>query len=166
MRLKHIAAAALVVLAGCGKEVAEAIALDPASDTVCALDGMVLKDYPGPKAQVHYTEGAPDFFCDLAELFASFLAPEQQRRVSGLFVQDMGKASWDEPQGHWIDAKSAIYVIGSSKTGSMGQAYGTFANSHDAEAFAYKEGGRVLRFDQIKLDMLKPSVHAADNKMS
>lgn len=166
MKLKHIAAAALIILAGCGKEVAQAIALEPDMDTVCALDGMVLKDYPGPKAQVHYAEGRPDFFCDLTELFATLLAPEQQRPVSAMFVQDMGKASWDKPEGHWIDAKTAFYVVGSKKAGSMGPAYGAFASSQDAMAFAQKEGGRVLRFDQITLDMLDHPARKNDNKMS
>jgi copper chaperone NosL len=165
MRLKHIAVAALIVLTGCAKEVIQSIASEPGVDTVCALDGMVLKDYPGPKAQVHYAEGRPDFFCDLSELFATLFAPEQQRPLAALFVQDMGNTSWEKPEAHWIDAKTAFYVIGSKKTGSMGPAYGAFANSQDAEAFAHKEGGRILRFEQITRDMLDHPAHGPDDKM-
>lgn len=160
MKLKHIAAAMLVVLAGCAKEVAQTAAMEPGSDTACALDGMVLKDYPGPKAQIHYKEGAPEFFCDLMELFATLHSPEQKRPVAGLFVQDMGKASWEKPEGHWIDARVALYVVGSRKAGSMGPTYGSFATQQDADAFAQKEGGKVLKFEQITREMVdQPTSH-------
>ena len=71
-----------------------------------------------------------------------------------VFVQDMGKSDWEHPRGNWIDAKSAIYVVGSRKHGSMGPTFGAFSNVQDAEAFVTKEGGKVLRFDQITIDMV------------
>jgi copper chaperone NosL len=148
------AIAALVLVGACSRAVPPAVASEPTAETVCALDGMVLNDFPGPKAQIHYAEGAPDFFCDLIELFAAVLAPEQKRAVTGLFVQDMGKAEWDHPSGNWIDAKKAVYVVGSRKQGSMGTTFGSFAGFADAETFAKREGGKVLRFDQITTGML------------
>ncbi|HYD60120.1 MAG TPA: nitrous oxide reductase accessory protein NosL [Noviherbaspirillum sp.] len=144
----------VAVLAACGKEAAQVAAVEPDQGTACALDGMVLKDYPGPKAQIHYKEGASEFFCDLLELFGMLLAPEQKRPVAGVFVQDMGKTDWAQPSGQWIDAKSAYYVVGSKKTGSMGKTFGSFGTLPDAEAFAAKEGGAVKRFEQITLDMV------------
>lgn len=161
-----VAVAMLVLLTACGKEAAKAVALEPGNDTACALDGMVLNDYPGPKAQIHYAEGAPEFFCDLTELFAMVLSPEQKRPMAGMFVQDMGKADWAQPRGHWIDARSAFYVVGSRKPGSMGPTFGSFSAMEDAEAFVKKEGGKVLRFEQITPDMLSLRTGAAnDNSM-
>lgn len=159
--------AAVFLLAACGKEVAQVVALEPGKDTACALDGMVLVDYPGPKAQMHFAEGAPEFFCDVTELFAMVLAPEQRRPVKAMFVQDMGKADWAQPQGHWIDAKAAYYVVGSKKHGSMGETFGTFAAEQDAQAFAQKEGGAVKRFEQITLEMVDKNTGSAshDSKM-
>lgn len=152
---KRIAAVALLVLiSACSKEVATALPQEINSDTACSLDGMVLADYPGPKAQVLYAEGAPDFFCDLMELFGTLLAPEQKRQVAGMFVQDMGQAAWEHPSGHWIDAKTALYVVDSKKTGSMGPTFGSFATMQDAESFAEKEGGKIVRFDQITPEMV------------
>ncbi|HYD95882.1 MAG TPA: nitrous oxide reductase accessory protein NosL [Noviherbaspirillum sp.] len=165
MKLRHGAAVLLFVLAGCGKEIAQVAAIEPGAGTACALDGMVLKDYPGPKAQIHYKEGAPEFFCDLMELFTTLLDPEQKRPVAGLFVQDMGKTSWEKPEGQWIDAKAALYVVGSKKPGSMGPTYGSFASAQDAEAFAQKEGGKVLRFEQITREMHNQPGSAHDSKM-
>lgn len=168
MNVKHRKLAAglalLAALAACGKAVQQALPLEPGSDTACSLDGMVLKDYPGPKAQIHYKEGAPEFFCDLMELFGSLLAPEQKRPVAGVFVQDMGKTAWEHPEGNWIDAKMAIYVVGSKKAGSMGPTFGSFSNMQDAEAFVKKEGGKIVRFDQVTLDMVNVQTGAAHDK--
>lgn len=146
--------AALLLLGACSNAVPQAVALEPAADTACALDGMILKDYPGPKAQIQYAEGKPDFFCDLMELFTVVLLPEQKRRIAGMFVQDMGKADWDHPEGHWIAAKSAFYVVGGKKRGSMGPTFGSFSSEQDAAAFAKKEGGKVMPFEQIKPEMV------------
>jgi copper chaperone NosL len=153
--------ASMVLLAACSQAVKQAVAQEPDAGTACALDGMVLKDFPGPKAQIQYMEGKPDFFCDLMELFAVVQAPEQKRRVAGLFVQDMAKADWAHPQGHWIAAKSALYVVGSRKSGSMGATFASFSNAQDAAAFAKTEGGRVVPFDQITPAMLKSGSGAA-----
>lgn len=145
----------LALLPACNRAAQQvAVAQEPGSDTACVLDGMVLKDYPGPKGQIHYAEGPPEFYCDLIELFAELLAPEQKRQTAGVFVQDIGKTDWDHPSGNWIDAKTAVYVTGSGKRGSMGPTFGSFSSPQDAEKFAQKEGGRVLRFDQITPEMV------------
>lgn len=149
--------AAILLLAACSPAIQQALAQEPSADTACALDGMVLQDFPGPKAQIQYGEGKPDFYCDLMELFAVVLAPEQKRAVAGLFVQDMGKADWEHPQGHWIAAKSASYVVGSRKSGSMGPTLASFSTAQEATAFAKAEGGKVLPFEQITAAMLTPS---------
>jgi copper chaperone NosL len=150
-----------LLLGACSRTVLPTTALEPADDTACALDGMLLKDFPGPKAQILYAEGKPDFFCDLMDLFATVLAPEQKRHVAAMFVQDMGKTDWDHPQGNWIDAKTALYVVGSKKAGSMGPTFGSFSDRQDAEAFMNKEGGRIVRFDEITPGLVRVSMHAA-----
>ncbi|WP_296446442.1 nitrous oxide reductase accessory protein NosL, partial [Rhodoferax sp. UBA5149] len=70
--------------------------------TTCDLDGMLLADYPGPKAQIHYAgQEAPIFFCDTVEMFHTLLAPEQVKAIRAVYVQDMGKADWEQPRGNW-----------------------------------------------------------------
>jgi copper chaperone NosL len=161
-RLSHAAIALAIacafgagaMLSGCSHSEAAALhAIEPAAETPCSLDGMTLADYPGPKAQILYERGDPDFFCDTVEMFSIFLKPEQQRAVRAVFVQDMGQADWAHPAGHWINAKSAFYVAGSSARGSMGPTIASFAREQDASAFAAREGGAVLRFEQVKPDM-------------
>lgn len=150
--------ALLTLLPACNRAAQQAVvAREPGSDTACVLDGMLLKDFPGPKGQIHYAEGAPDFYCDLYELFNALLAPEQKRSPAAVFVQDMGKTEWDHPNANWIDAKTAIYVTGSRKRGSMGPTLGSFSSLQEAEKFSQKEGGRTLRFDQITPEMVNLS---------
>lgn len=152
-----LAALAATALTGCGQSATStAVApLEISHGTSCALDGMLLADYPGPKAQIHYAgQAEPDFFCDTMEMFHIHLNPEQVKSVRGLFVQDMGRADWDEPRGHWIDAKNAYYVHGSKRRGSMGPTIASFAQEADAAKFVAEHGGKVYRFADITPDMV------------
>ncbi|HEX2492531.1 MAG TPA: nitrous oxide reductase accessory protein NosL [Steroidobacter sp.] len=143
------------LLAACGQaEKTKTAPVKIGSDAYCSLDGMLLHDYPGPKAQLHYTQGQPDVFCDTVEMFAVYLRPEEQKRVTALYVQDMGKTDWDHPLDHWIDARSAFYVSGSKRLGSMGPTLASFARETDARTFAAAEGGDVLRFADLTPDMV------------
>lgn len=145
---------AVIGLAACGQAEQKTVApLEISRDSHCSLDGMLLGDYPGPKAQIHYTQGQPEFFCDTVEMFSVMLQPEQQKKVLAVYVQDMGKASWESPAGNWIDARQAFYVVGSKKRGSMGPTFVSFAEEAAARVFAEKEGGKVLRFAEVKPDM-------------
>ncbi|NMM76043.1 nitrous oxide reductase accessory protein NosL [Acidovorax sp. SRB_14] len=139
-------------------QTSQAVSLAPVEidrATSCELDGMLLADYPGPKAQVHYAgQAQPSFFCDTVELFSTLLAGEQVRHASAIYVQDMGQADWEHPSGHWTDAKAAVYVLGSKRHGSMGPTIASFAQEADAKRFAAEYGGKLLRFADITPDMV------------
>ena len=156
LRQLMLATLAATALTGC-EQSATSTAVAPVEinhGTSCTLDGMLLADYPGPKAQIHYAgQAEPDFFCDTVEMFHMVLNPEQVKAVRGLYVQDMGRANWDEPRGHWIDAKTAYYVPGSKRHGSMGPTIASFALQKDAAKFAAEYGGKVYRFSDITPDM-------------
>lgn len=158
MRMAVAGALGVLLLGGCADKDAQKKSYDPVeitAETSCELDGMTLADYPGPKAQIHYADqDKPAFFCDTIELFSMLLANEQVRPTRAIFVQDMGQADWDSPKGHWISAKTAFYVVGSSRQGSMGKTLASFAQKADAEKFAKEFGGQVYSFDQIKPDMV------------
>lgn len=149
-------AAPVVPLLGCGKSdgpaAVAAVEIDPA--TSCDLDGMLLADYPGPKAQIHYADtAAPVFFCDTVEMFAALLRPEQVRAVRAVFVQDMGRTDWDKPRAQWFDARTGVYVVGSRRHGSMGPTIASFSIEADARKFAAEYGGKVLRYADVKPEM-------------
>jgi len=171
MRFKRTAvvAAALLLLAACGEAARRLAAAEPADDAVCALDGMSLKDYPGPKAQIVFKDGHIDYFCSLAELFELLFREDGRHGIGASYVQDMGKADWGKPRGHWIDAHNAFYVIDSRAQGAMGPAIAAFASKDDAQAFAAREGGRVLEYPQLRPDVLRlgttPAHEAHDDSM-
>lgn len=148
----------LGALSGCGERSGEATSLAPREiepGTSCELDGMILADYPGPKAQIHYAgASAPVWMCDTVEMFNTLLRPEQVRAVAAVYVQDMGLADWDQPRGHWIDAKTGVYVVGGKRQGSMGPTIGSFAREEDAKTFIAEWGGEMLRFDQVQPEMV------------
>ena len=143
----------VAVLAACSKPAAPVAPQEITAGTSCSLDGMNLADFPGPKGQIHYATGKPDFFCDTVEMFSIYLQPEQKKRITGIFTQDMGKSDWQKPQGQWIDARLAYFVVGSRKNGSMGPTMASFARLQDADNFARQFGGKVLRFDQVTPEM-------------
>nr|WP_295130652.1 nitrous oxide reductase accessory protein NosL [uncultured Roseateles sp.] len=169
LRTAVLCAVVALGLGACGRsDDAKAVAAaEIDAHSTCELDGMLLADYPGPKAQIHYAgQAAPSFFCDTVELLNTLLAPEQVRAIKAVYVQDMGSADWDQPRGFWIDAKSAIYVLDSSRQGSMGPTIASFAKEADAKAFAAKWGGKPLRFAEITRDMVDLSGGALhDGKM-
>jgi copper chaperone NosL len=143
----------LALLGACSHTAPTAVAQEPGADTACVLDGMLLQDFPGPKGQIVYAEGKPDFFCDLMELFTTLRTPEQKRAVAGAYVQDMGKTDWAHPKGNWIPAKTAFFVIGSKLHGSMGPTLGAFSSAEDANKFIQQNGGKQLRFEQVTPEM-------------
>lgn len=155
-----------LLLTACGEPAKSALPREIAADTACALDGMALVDFPGPKAQIHYDQGEPDFFCDTREMFSIVLRPEQKKRIVAIYTQDMGKADWNSPKGQWIDARSAFYVMGSPRRGSMGPTVPSFAQEADAQKFAAQYGGKVLPFAGVTIDMVDLSGGAGrDEKM-
>jgi len=155
-RMNKITIAVLVLLglSACDQKETALEPLTLKQGASCSLDGMLLMDYPGPKAQIHYDMGEPDFFCDTMEMFSIYLRPEQQKRIRAIYTHDMGKASWEAPREEWIDAKKAFYVLGSKKMGGMGPTLASFAKQEDAQAFAKTNGGKVLRFDEVNIDMV------------
>ena len=148
-----LALAALAPLAACSEQRAGSASVAPVEitrSTSCELDGMLLMDYPGPKGQIHYADSPrPYFYCDTVETLNVLLLPEQVRKVTAVYVQDMGKADWDNPKGAWIDARNALYVQGSKRKGSMGPTFATFSEEADAQAFIQQYGGKLLRMSEI-----------------
>ncbi|MCK7501550.1 MAG: nitrous oxide reductase accessory protein NosL [Comamonadaceae bacterium] len=143
-------------LAGCGRDADADAALapqEPQAQTGCELDGMLLAGYPGPKGQLRYKGRAGTvWFCDATELLSTLIAPEQVRPVAAAWVQDMARADWERPVGHWIDARSATFVVGGRRHGSMGPTSAGFASAADAQGFAARNGGRVFAFADIRAE--------------
>lgn len=148
----------LLTLGGCSRQDDAAEQVQPreiSAAVSCSLDGMLLADYPGPKGQIIYKgDREVHWFCDSVELLSTLLKPEQVRPLLAAHVQDMALADWDKPVGHWIDARRAVYVLGSKRSGSMGPTAASFADEDAAKRFALQWGGRVLRYAELQADMV------------
>lgn len=154
-----LAAFGALGLVGCSRDGADAgpaTAVDFGPNDSCALDGMLLHEYPGPKGQLLVSgQPQPVWYCDTLELLNVLLEPEQVRRLRGAWVQDMARADWERPRGHWIDARQAHYVLDSSRQGAMGDTAASFADAAAAGAFQSRYGGRVLVFTDIGPGMIE-----------
>lgn len=123
----------------------------------CHVCGMVIGEFPGPKGQVLETHsGAVRKFCSTRDLLTWWLQPEHKALQAQLYVHDMGQSTWATPEdGHLVDARTALYVIGSDAQGAMGPTLASFAQRAAADAFAASRGGQVYTFDQLDLPTLQ-----------
>ncbi|XKU40582.1 nitrous oxide reductase accessory protein NosL [Pseudomonas [fluorescens] ATCC 17400] len=148
-----------LLLVGCDKPVAAGVgdgpvAFHPADE--CHVCGMVISEFPGPKGQVVEQGVAKKKFCSTAEMLGWWLQPENHHAQSKLYVHDMGRSHWDTPDdAHLIDAKTAYYVLGTGLKGAMGVVLASFAEQAVAQKVAADTGGRVLRFEEIDLALLR-----------
>ena len=124
----------------------------------CAVCGMIIVDFPGTKAQIHYRNGRSDMFCSTLDMLMFYLQPDRPGHITAIYVQDMGKADWDHPEGHWIDAEEALYVYGGDIMGPMGDALVSFSDVKDTEVYMNDHEGRIVRFNDINMAMLRPDV--------
>ena len=91
------------------------------------------------------------------DLMSWYLQPENQANVSAIYVHDMSKVPWDQPDDkHLIHAQEAFFVLGSSQKGSMGPALASFGEKQQAQDFAKQYGGQLLHFNEITMDRLHP----------
>ncbi len=148
-------ALAAVFLAGCSPE-ESAVMPAPTAMTAEAMGrycGMNVMEHDGPKGQVimQQTEEVI-WFSSARDTVAFTMLPEEPRDIAAIYVSDMSKApSWEKPGAeNWVDARKAHYVIESSRVGGMGMAEAVpFSLEQDASAFASKNGGRVVGFEDI-----------------
>ena len=154
---------ALLLATACGEE-RTAEAPPPAELTRAAIGhycNMIVQDHKGPKGQIFLSgKSEPIWFSSVRDTLAFTLLPEEPKDIAAIYVNDMGRASWDKPEpGTWIEAKDAWYVIGSARQGGMGAPEAVpFAQRADAEGFAAAHDGRVVAFSEIPSDAILGAV--------
>jgi copper chaperone NosL len=145
----------LLGLAGCKPEAtttapAPQEVSDSAKGEFC---GMLLTEHSGPKGQIFVRgQAAPFWFASVRDTLAFLRLPEMPKNVVAIYVNDMGRArNWDQPEpGTWVDARRALYVIGSRRRGGMDTEEAVpFAVPAAAQRFAEANGGRVVRLADI-----------------
>lgn len=152
-----LALAALLVLAACGEDETAAAAPPPVAltrDAVGHFCGMTLAEHPGPKGQalLRGREDQPIWFSSARDAIAFTHLAEAPKTIRALYVSDMAKAaSWDDPgAGNWVEARHAVFVLGSNRRGGMGAEEAVpFSDRGAAERFAAQHGGRVLALAEV-----------------
>lgn len=144
---------------GCGKTEQSERSLPPLAimqGDECHVCGMIITGFPGPKGEAYQRgDGTPLKFCSTRDLFSFLLQPENEVNVTQVYVHDMGITGWEHPADDaFIDAISAWYVADHPRVGAMGPTLASFAREEDARAFAERHGGRLLRFEDIDLEIL------------
>jgi len=134
----------------------------------CHLCGMIIENYPGPKGQIYQKDAIDSVkFCSVRDLLSYLLQPENIHNASQVFVHDMAKSPWESPDDdHFIDAKSAYYVVGSNKSAAMGPAIASFSELETAKQFKMDFGGEVIKFDDITMELLVNSHQMGTSAMS
>jgi len=139
------------LFASCSRERQRPLPVRLTRDHACRVCGMIIVDFPGAKAQIHYRNGRYDAFCSTLDMFLFYLQPDRPRDIVAIYVNDMG-----DPEGNWIDAEKAYYVFGGDVMGPMGESLVPFSDHGKAEAYIKSHGGRIVRFNEVTQEMLKP----------
>ena len=151
-------AAMLALVGGCSQEQETAVpaAFALTEDAMGRYCGMNVLEHDGPKGQVILTRiPEPIWFSSARDAVAFTMLPEEPKNIAAIYVSDMGVApSWEKPGAeNWIDARTAFYVIGSSRVGGMGAAETVpFSTEAAAGDFAARHGGEIVRFADIPAD--------------
>ena len=121
----------------------------PGPKDLCAVCGMLVAKYPNWTATVvwkdghaHHFDGAKDMFKFLHAL-DKYVPGHKREDIAGLFVTDFYNLEK-------IDARKALYVVGSDVLGPMGFELVPLAGKDDAGDFMKDhKGKRIYAFDQV-----------------
>lgn len=152
------ALASLILLAGCNER--QPAALPPphrmTAEAIGHYCGMNLLEHPGPKGQILVASLIePVWFSSARDTLAFTMLPDEPKDIEAIYVSDMAKApSWDKPGlDNWVEARKALFVIGSRIKGGMGSdEVVPFSDRAAADRFAAENGGRVVAFNQVPRD--------------
>lgn len=146
----------MLALAACDDDGPSANAPAPqeiSADAIGQFCGMSLQEHPGPKGQIFVRDDTkPFWFASVRDTVAFTLLPEMPKNVTAIYVSDMARAhDWNSPEpGTWIEARKAMFVIGSSRKSGMDTDEAVpFGEAAAAQRFVASYGGRVVRFSEI-----------------
>ena len=79
-------------LASCSKDAGtKPIPVEFTRDHACKVCGMIIVDFPGAKAQIHYKNKKYDTFCSTLDMFLFYLQPDRPGNIAAIYVNDMVK---------------------------------------------------------------------------
>lgn len=123
----------------------------PSESDTCVSCGMYPHRYPQNRSQILTADKTTLHFCSTRCLINYKANPQQYSETPPKTAY-----TWVTvyPDGDYDYADGLYYVVGSKVHGPMGLDALPFRKKADAQAFAGKEGGRVMRFNEITPAML------------
>jgi nitrous oxide reductase accessory protein NosL len=121
----------------------------PGAKDLCPVCGMLVSKYPNWTATVLYKDGHAHHFDGAKDLFKYL--HELSKYAPGHRAEDIARISvTDFYNLQKIDARQALYVIGSDVLGPMGHELVPLVGEADAADFMKDhKGKRILRFEQV-----------------
>ena len=121
----------------------------PTEKDRCEICGMYVHKYPNWVATIVFKDGSQVYFDGAKDFFRFILSverfAEKNDEIAALFVTDYYRVKF-------IDAKTAVFVVGSDVMGPMGAELVPLSSRDDAETFARDHGGgEILAFDDVTL---------------
>lgn len=124
----------------------------------CHVCGMIVLDQQGPKGQARVTVSPARLnFCSTSDLMAFLFQPDSKAIIREAWVHNMHDTDWQSPPNQpdaYINALEAWYVLDHDRRGAMGHTLAPFATREQAESFITQHGGRILRYDEITVDLI------------
>jgi copper chaperone NosL len=125
----------------------------PGAKDLCPVCGMLVSKYPNWVAVVtwkdghaHFFDGAKDMFKFLHDL-PKFAPGHRKVDIAAIYVTDFYNLER-------IDARKALFVVGSDVLGPMGHELVPLANKADAEDFLKDhKGKKILAFDRVSAEI-------------
>ena len=125
----------------------------PGPKDLCPVCGMLVAKYPNWVATIVYQDGHAHHFDGAKDMFkfwfepAKYAAGHKREDMAAIRVTDFYNL---QP----VDARKALYVIGSDVLGPMGHEFVPLATKEDAADFLKDhKGKRILTFEQVTRDM-------------
>ncbi|MBO4221583.1 nitrous oxide reductase accessory protein NosL [Bradyrhizobium neotropicale] len=149
---------ALLLLTGCNEKQQSALPLPHAMtpEAIGRYCGMNVLEHPGPKGQILVASLIePVWFSSARDAIAFTMLPDEPKDIQAIYVSDMAKApNWDKPGAdNWVEARKALFVIGSRVKGGMGGAEAVpFSDRGAAEKFVAENGGQIVGFSEVPRD--------------
>lgn len=125
----------------------------PGTRDLCPVCGMLVSKYPNwvsvvtwKDGHAHFFDGAKDMFKFLNDL-NKFAPGHSKENIAGIYVTDFYNLER-------IDARKALFVVGSDVLGPMGHEFVPLASKLDADDFMKDhKGKKILPFERITTSM-------------
>lgn len=123
-------------------------------DVRCSVCGMFVAKYDNWIVQAHLADGEVMYFDGVKDMLVFYFNPQQYRPSQQNDINDIWAKDYYTLK--WLNAREAIYVIGSDVYGPMGKEFIPFASKEAAENFLQDhKGKKILSFNDITDELVQ-----------